>query len=145
MPLDITATRTSASEQNADLGQIPLNGEGQLSFNFPSESVTTFVATQAIAKSVVQLLQNGDFESPTKEPWSLLYGTRVDGAINGNYVFRGEYSGYLDFKDSELSLIQDVTAPETKVYYLTARVATNGPDTKFGVLINGIQGPELVI
>lgn len=145
LPIEITATRTSSSEQNYDLGRISLNNDGELSFYFPAKSVTTFVATSAVAKAVTQLLQNGDFESPTKEPWVLFFGTRVDGAINGDYVYTGDYSGYLDFTESELSLNQDVIAPESKTYYLTARVATNGPETKFGVLVNDIQGPELVV
>jgi len=145
LPLEITATRTSSDEQNVNLGNISLDGEGQLTFYFPGKSITTFVATQAVAKPVTQLIQNGNFESPEREMWTLLYGSRVDGAINGYYVYRGEYSGYLEILDSELSLMQNVIAPATKTYYLTARVAGSGSDIKLGVLINDNQGPEIIV
>ncbi|XP_035702640.1 endo-beta-1,6-galactanase isoform X1 [Folsomia candida] len=140
----VTATRTSATEENADLGEVPLNGEFEVIYNAPPTSITTFLVMNAVLSDTLEnLLVNGDFESVGREGWSLLYGDRDDGAINGNYVYTGSLSGYLDFAPSELSLIQNVTVPESRTYYLSARVATSSLRAVFGILINGEQGREL--
>jgi len=144
-PPKVTATRTSSSEQNANIGEIPLTGEPSLLYSAPPKSVTTFVLTEVAPQTLPNLIVNGDFESQGKEGWSLLYGSRPDGAINGQYVYTGSMSGYIDFSISELSLMQNVTAPTTKRYYLSARVATSGTSTSFGVLLNGLQGPDVAI
>jgi hypothetical protein len=144
-PGEVRVTRTSSTEQNADLGVLPLPGELTLPYSAPSKSVTTFVMSRVRFTPSSNLLVNGDFESPGKEGWGLLYGSRNDGAINGEYVYMGDNSGYVDLTISELSLMQNVTAPATRTYFLSARLATSGSSTSFGVLINGNQGPEITV
>ncbi|ODN00992.1 Endo-beta-1,6-galactanase [Orchesella cincta] len=141
---EMEAFRTSPSEPHVPITPPSLSGN-QFDFSFPAKSVTTFKMSGSIAKVASNLVTNGDFESGRQDAWFLLYGQRQDSAINGNYVRRGSFSGYVDFNESELSLMQNVTVRETKRYYLTAWCASSGENTKFGALVNGQQGPELTI
>ncbi|CAL8112944.1 unnamed protein product [Orchesella dallaii] len=137
------AFRTSPSEPHVPITPPVVSGN-QFDLVLPAKSVTTLKMSGSIAKVASNLVTNGDFESGTNT-WFLLYGQRQDNGINGNYVRRGASSGFVDYNESELSLMTDVTVRETKRYYLTAWCATSGPNTKFGVLVNGRQGPELTI
>lgn len=136
--------RTSSREPHTSIESPTLNGN-QLTFEFPSRSVTTFKISAAISSSNSNLILNGDFESTESDAWFTLYGARADNGINGYYVRRGRYSGFIDYNDSELSLMQNVIIPQSKTYYLSAWCATSGPNTVFGILINGKQGPELKV
>lgn len=140
----VSAFRTSSTEQNAELGEVPLTEEG-LIVSLPPRSVTTLVIQDVVVSNNENLINNADFEDPGKGGWFLLFGEREDKAINGNYVYLGQFSGYLDFGPSELSLMQNITAQISKTYYLSVRVATSSSNAVFGVLLNGAQGPETKI
>lgn len=140
----VEAFRTSSSEPHLSIDP-PTSEENQLSFTFPSRSVTTLRISATTSSLTANLVVNGDFESDATSPWFLLYGDRQDSGINGQYVRRGRKSGYIDYTDSELSLMQNVTVAQTKTYYLSAWCSTSGPNTLFGILVNGEQGPELTV
>lgn len=124
----------------------PVISENQFVFSFPTKSVTTVLVERALPISRDNLIRNGNFESGDKNTWLLLHGSRSDNGVNGNYVRRGKFSGYLDFGESRLTLMQNVTVWETRNYLITAWVATTGEGTThFGVLFNGQQGPDLIV
>jgi hypothetical protein len=139
-PPEITATVTSNTQQNIDLGEVPLTSDMILSYTSPFFSVTTFILKNIAFDSAPNLLINGDFESPRKEGWTVHPDTNNDGGINGDYVYTGNYSANIDLSLGQF-IIQNVTAPSTRRYFLTARASSSGLETGtiLGVLINEVE------
>lgn len=141
----IEAFRTSPTEPHVSIMQ-PLISTSDFSYEAPARSVTTFKIQHAIARKSPNLLVNGDFESGQKSNnWFLQGGYRWDGGINGHYVRRGLLSGNVYFSESGMYLMQNVTVPESRRYFASGWCSTSGPNTKFGISINGITISDVAV
>ena len=145
----VTATRTSASEQNVIISppQINAGTNAILDYTAPPESITTITIVEAKVSDYtkVNLVQNGDFEegNGNPNPWTLFFGE--NGGANQDYLRRGSFSGFIRTTDSDMAINQDIVVSQSKTYYLSAWCATSGPGSKFGIKVNDEQGPEHIL
>jgi O-glycosyl hydrolase len=147
---EISATRTSPTEQNAAVTPAPTLEGTQLKFSTPPQSVTTVVISDAVHSSSGNLIKNGEFEDVALGDWTIVGGSTADGGIvTGENVWNGKSSGFLGNAtegNTEIRLVQTVKAPKDGVYYLTAWCATAAPaGSKLGVMVNNVQGPQVIV
>jgi O-glycosyl hydrolase len=91
------------------------------------------------------LLSNAGFESGSLTGWTVEWNS-ARGMVESNYPFTGSYDGALNPTSSQdVALAQTVTAPSTKTYTLTAKVAASGNNVSLGVDVAGSQAASLTV
>jgi len=138
----VSATRTSPTEQHAEIQPPAISGK-QLVYVAPPLSITTIQIFDALHESSGDLLIDGGFEA-LADAWKVELGAE-GGVFNSGNVWRGNYSGFLDGSLSEVRLAQNVAAPRTGMFYLTATCWADGSTAKLGVFVNGETVRELNI
>ena len=101
-------------------------------------SDTLILVPNATDVSTSNLLTNGDFETSALAPWYGQWNPGLAG-VETNSPYQGMYDGYLHpNSNQDVGMQQDMTAPQTGWYSLTAYCATNlSGDVQLGLNING--------
>lgn len=138
----------SSRTDNAFLYTSPLLHEGTHTLkvrvtglkNAASSSSVITADSVVVTPSIVSLLGNSSFEAAALSPWSGEWNPSLTG-VETSYPFNGLKDAYLHpTATSDVALYQNVVAPTTGTYILTAHAATNTASfASLGVDVAGVQ------
>jgi len=146
-----SATRTSATEQNADIGSEVVVERGYVTFTSRPETITTItIANMKLGENaqLTNLIRHGDFEGGDECCWnSTEEGSYVSLA---DYSWRGNGHGYLPSNFRHESVLSQTFTLElepnsglvTRRLYLSLYASTVGGNSVVEALVNGDKMAE---